>query len=165
MKVLIIGSSGSGKTFLTEKFREKGFNAFDADEIEGLHGWYNWKKEKVKFPREAGADFMDNHEFLWNREVLKSFLDQHEKVFIFGMSGNVLDVRYLFDKVYHLKVPGDILIERLDHPTRTNPMGKTEYQKKLILSWEEEINKVAQNMNAIPVDGTLPTDELIEILT
>ena len=49
MKILIMGSSGSGKTHLSKEFSKRGFNAFDADEIEGLHGWYNWKKEKVKF--------------------------------------------------------------------------------------------------------------------
>ena len=132
MRILIIGSSGSGKTFLSEEFSKRGLNAFDADEIEGFHGWYNWKKEKVKFPHDAGPKFMDNHEFLWNRKVLQNFLNQYQNVFIFGMSENILEMKDLFDKVYYLRVPDKVLLKRLDHPARKNPMGKTDYQKEQV---------------------------------
>lgn len=164
MKVLIMGSSGSGKTFLSKEFSRLNVNSVDADEIEGLHGWYNWKNEKVRFPRDADKDFLDNHEFLWDRAVLKDFLDKNPDIYFFGMSGNVFEMLDLFDKVYYLNIPADTILARLDHPSRTNPMGKTDYQKQAILEWEKQIRKLAEEHNIQAVDGTLTTKEILKIV-
>lgn len=164
MEVLIIGSSGSGKTYLSKRFKEFGVNAFDADEIDGLHGWYNWKKEKVHFPHDAGKEFLDNHNFLWSREFLEDFLSKNSKVYLFGNSGNVDQMADLFDKVYYLRVPDNIILERLDHPSRENPMGKTDYQKKEVLKWNHENRQDAERIGAQFVDGTLTAEEIYELI-
>jgi adenylate kinase family enzyme len=56
-KVLIIGPSGAGKTYLTEKLQKKGFRAFDADTLYDLIGWYNGKKKKYLFPKKLERSF------------------------------------------------------------------------------------------------------------
>lgn len=159
-----MGSSGSGKTYLAKYFAGKGLNAFDADEIDGLHGWYNWKKEKVKFPRNAGKEFMDNHNFLWNREFLENFLSQNPEIYLFGNSGNVVEMADLFDKIYYLEVPNEVILKRLDHPSRGNQMGKTDYQKQEVLRWNKENKEDAKTMKAEFIDGTLTAEEIYKLI-
>lgn len=164
MKKLILGTSGAGKTYLSKYFSNKGLNAFDADEIEDLHGWYNWKKEKVKFPYDAGKEFMDNHEFLWNRQVLENFLKNHQDIYFFGNSGNALKMVDLFDQVFYLDVPDGIRLERLNHQTRKNPMGKTQEQKKEILDWDKFNKREAVNVGAVLIDSTLTPEEILKLI-
>jgi len=164
MKVLIMGASGSGKTFLSKKFRAAGRNALDADELDELHGWYNWEKKKVPFPKDAGREFLENHEFLWNRKFLENLLARNPDIYLFGNSGNIPEVSYLFDKIYFLKVPYEILIKRLDHKTRTNPMGKTDSQKQIIIEWAKKNEKEAKALGAEFIDGTLTPEEILKLI-
>lgn len=164
MKILIIGPSGAGKTHLSKEFRKMGLNAFDADELEGLHGWYNWQKKRVRFPHDAGKEFLDNHEFLWDRKFLENFLAQNPDVYLFGNSGNASKMADLFDKIYFLKTPKEILLERLDHQSRTNPMGKTEAQKQAVIEWAEKNEKDARRLNAEFLDGTLSAEEILKLI-
>src|SRR6478752_8667664 len=103
MKVLITGPSGAGKTFLTQEFNRHGLQAYDSDQIHGLDSWYDSAGSKVTMPEGAGKEFLDTHQFLWDREFLTSYLEQNPNVFILGMSGNVFDMLDLFDKVYFLQ--------------------------------------------------------------
>lgn len=164
MKILIMGTSGSGKTFLSKKFRKAGRNAFDADELDELHGWYNWEKKRVPFPKDAGKEFMENHEFLWDRKFLESFLKKNPNIYLFGNSGNIPEISDLFDKVYFLKVPAEILIKRLDHKTRKNPMGKTDSQKQIIIEWAKENEKEAKVLGAEFIDGTLTPEKILKLI-
>lgn len=164
MRILIIGPSGAGKTHLSKEFKRMGLNAFDTDELEGLHGWYDWRKKKVSFPHDAGKAFMDNHEFLWDRKFLENFLAQNPDIYLFGNSGNASKMLDLFDKIYFLKVPKDILIQRLDHQSRTNPMGKTDFQKQVVLAWADKNEKEAKTLGIQFIDGTLSPKEILKLI-
>ena len=164
MKTLIPGPSGAGKTFLSKEFRKMGINAFDADELDGLHGWYDWQKKRVPFPKNGGKEFMDNHEFLWDRKFLENFLIENPDVYLFGNSGNMTNMIDLFDRVYYLNVPKELLIKRLDHQSRTNPMGKTDEQKQIVIQWAEENEREAKNLGIQFVDGTLSIEEILKII-
>lgn len=164
MKILILGSSGSGKTYLSNKFIELGEKAVDADEIDGLHGWYDWQKRRAKFPKDASKEFLDNHEFLWDRNLLQEYLRKNPDIYFFGMSGNVFKMLDLFDKVYYLSVPDSVILERLDYSTRANPMGKTDFQKKAVLDWEKELRKRVEKFNIPKIDGTLSAGEILHQL-
>ena len=164
MRILITGPSGAGKTHLAKEFRKMGLNSFDADELDGLHGWYDEQKKRVPFPLNAGKEFMDNHEFLWDRKFLENFLAQNPDVYLFGNSGNMSTMMNLFDKIYFLKVPTDIILKRLDHKTRTNPMGKTDEQKKEVIGWTKENEKEAKTLGFKFINGTLSPSEILELI-
>lgn len=164
MKILIMGPSGSGKTYLSKEFKKMGLNTFDADDLDGLHGWYNWEKKRVSFPRDAGEEFMNNHEFLWDRTYLEDFLSKHRDVYLFGNSGNIAEMVDLFDKIYFLKVPEETIIARLDHESRENPMGKTDFQKKEVLKWAKENEEDAKRFGAKFIDGTLTAKEIKSLI-
>lgn len=165
MKVLITGSSGAGKTFLTYEFKKLGLHTEDSDQIHGLDSWYDGQGNKVSAPDDAGKEFLDNHSFLWDREFLKNYLERNPDIYIFGMSGNAFEMRDLFDKVYFLQVPPEILEERVQHESRENPMGKTQEQRIEVLKWAKEIEDEAKCLGIEFIDGTLSPIQIAERIT
>lgn len=154
-KILIIGPSGSGKTHISAELRKSGINAVDADSIPGLSGWFDKDGKEVEYPEGADKEFLDNHEFLWNKEFLKDYLKkQDETIYIFGLSGNVFKITDLFDRVYFLKVSPQILAKNLRHESRENPMGRTDYQLENALKYAEEIEQKAKELSIEAIDAT-----------
>lgn len=154
MKILIIGPSGFGKTHISAELRKRRINAVDADLIPGLSGWFDKNGNEVQYPEDAGEEFLNNHEFLWNKKFLKEYLDRQKEIYLFGLSGNVFSVIDLFDKVYFLKVESWILGRNLRHETRENPMGRTDYQLKNVLRYAEEIEQKARELGIEIIDAT-----------
>lgn len=161
-RVLIIGPSGSGKTYASAKLREKGINAVDADLIPDLSNWYDKDDRRVEFPSDAGKEFLDNHTFLWSREVLEKFLKNRNEIYLFGLSGNVFDMFDLFDKIYFLKVAPEVLAERLQHESRENPMGKTAYQMQNALNYAKEIEETARKLGIKMIDANKTPKEIFK---
>ncbi len=152
--ILIIGPSGSRKTYISASLRKHGINALDADLIEGLSGWFGAGGKQVTCPESADKKFLDNHEFLWNRNFLSQFLqEQQNDFYLFGMSGNVFDMADLFDEVYFLKTSPEILAERLRHESRENPMSKTDFQLENALNWAKEIEETANKLGIQMIDA------------
>lgn len=89
-----------------------GICSFDADQLEGLAGWYNG--EGVKAPGAAIPEDFDTvpYAFLWSKRFLKRFLSGFEEVFVFGGAGNIFDMTDLFDKTYFLRVDDAVLNAR-----------------------------------------------------
>jgi adenylate kinase family enzyme len=82
--ILITGPSGSGKTYISATLRKRGINALDADLIEGLSGWFGVGGTQVKYPEHADKNFLDNHEFLWNRSFYQNSLRNNGIICIFS---------------------------------------------------------------------------------
>lgn len=161
-KVLVIGPSGAGKTYLTDELGRFGLNTVDADTLEKLHSWYDGKGNKVEFPEDAGKEFLDNHSFLWDREFLVGYLKENPNVYLFGASGNVFDMLGLFDKVYYLNTTAKVIDERLQYESRENPMGKTDYQRRNAIKYAKELRAKANKLGLEFVDGTLTPKEIYE---
>ncbi|KKT86396.1 MAG: hypothetical protein UW86_C0032G0008 [Microgenomates group bacterium GW2011_GWA1_Microgenomates_45_10] len=160
-RVLIIGPSGSGKTYISAELRKQEINAVDADLIPRLSGWFNKDGKKVKYPEKADKEFLDNHEFLWNKEFLKDYLESQDDVYFFGLSGNVFNVISLFDRVYFLKVNPEILARNLRHESRENTMGRTDYQLENALKYAEEIEQKAKELGVKIIEVMDKTPEQI----
>lgn len=163
-RILIIGPSGAGKTYVSEVLKKQGINAVDADTIVGLSGWYDSQGKEVDFPRNAGSEFLNTHQFLWDREVLADFLKDKEEVYLFGLAGNVFDMLNLFDKVYFLKVKPELIEDRLMHETRINPMGNTKYQREAVLAYAREIEKKASELGIKMIDADQTPEAIFDSL-
>ncbi len=164
MKVLIFGSSGSGKTYISLKLKKLGINAVDADLIKGLSSWYDGAGNKVAYKKDADEEFMNNHSFLWDRKFLEDYLSKNPDVYIFGASGNIFEMLELFDKVYFLKVDPDLQKERLLHETRENPMGNTEYQRENAVRWGQQLEQKANALGIELIDATLKPEEILSLI-
>ncbi len=161
-KVLIIGPSGAGKTYVSAALRTQGINAVDSDLIEGLSDWYDGHGHKVKIPSGADKKFLDNHQFLWDRKALKEFLKGKQEIYLFGMSGNAFEMLKLFDAVYFLKAESDLLKKRLRHESRDNPMGKTDYQLQNALEYAQEISEIAHQLHIKMIDADQTPEEIFK---
>lgn len=159
MKVLIFGPSGAGKTYLSKELRKLGLNSVDTDLIGPLSTWFYGDK-KVEYQENADKDWLDNHSFLWNKEFLKQYLIENSDVYLFGASGNVLDMLDLFDKVYYLDVPDEVQDVRLQHESRENPMGNTQFQRKNAIKWGHELRNKAKDMGIEFIDATDSPEEI-----
>lgn len=164
MKILIFGPSGSGKTYVSAKLREMGVNAADADLIEGLSSWYNGQRNKVKYPEDADQEFLDNHEFLWDKDFLRDYLDKNPDIYLFGLSGNIFNMLDLFDKVYFLKVDHELLKDRLLHESRENPMGKTEYQRQAVINYAKMLEEKSKDLEIEFIDATLAPEKIYDLI-
>jgi thymidylate kinase len=102
---------------------------------------------------------------LWDKEVLKNYLKTEDTIFILGLSGNVFKMVELFDKVYYLDVSDDILLTRLTHKSRENPMGKTKEQQNIIFSYKKYVEEKAKEYGAIFIDANQSAEEIIKRLT
>lgn len=162
-KVLIIGPSGSGKTHISAELRKRGINAVDADLIAGLSDWLDGNGNKVDYPKVANKEFLDNHEFLWDKEFLKEFLSKQKEIYLFGLAGNIFSVIDLFDRVYFLRVKPEILAKNLRHASRENPMGQTDYQLENALQYAKEIEDKANELGIKFIDTTNKSPEQIFI--
>lgn len=160
-KILIIGPSGSGKTYVSAYLRKQEINAPDADLIEGLANWFDGVGNIVKYPVDAGPEFFDNHQFRWDREFLKNYLEKTTSdTYLFGLAGNIFEMTDLFDKTYFLKAPPELLAERLRHESRENPMGQTDYQVQNALEYAKEKEEQAVAMRIPMIDATQTPEEI-----
>jgi dephospho-CoA kinase len=159
MKVLIVGPSGAGKTYLSNELKKLGLNSVDADIIGPLSSWF-YGDEKVKYQENADKEWLDNHSFLWDKDYLKHYLNENPDIHLLGASGNVFEMLDLFDKVYYLNVPDEVQDERLQHETRENPMGNTEYQRKNAIEWGHELRDKAKDLGIEFIDATSSPEEI-----
>lgn len=165
MKVLAFGPSGVGKSYLSKELKKHDLNTVDADMIGELNAWYDGNGNKVEYPEDAGAEFFDNHSFLWDKSYLESYLNQNSNIYVFGCSGNIFDMLDLFDKVFYLDVPGEIMNDRLQHETRENPMGQTEYQRQNAIAWGNELRQKAKDLGITFIDATQTPETIYKEIT
>jgi hypothetical protein len=164
MRILVFGPSGSGKTYVSTVLQSAGYAAVDADSVEGLSAWYDSSGNKVAYPNDADEDFLNNHNFLWNKEFLANYLKDINDIYLFGMSGNVYDMLDLFDKSFYLKVDADLQKDRLQHESRLNPMGNTEYHRDNAVVWGLEMEEKAKNLNIPLIDARLDPFKIFAII-
>lgn len=162
MKILIFGPSGAGKTYVSHALANKGINAFDADEIDGLSAWYNKNGHKVPAPSTAREALTNQYSFVWDRRFLKEFLNKFTTVYIFGGSGNTFSVLDLFDRVFFLHVDPLLQQERLKHSSRPNPLMDKDEDGTVI--WGEWLAKEAEKHGITFINAALSPDEIFSLL-
>jgi len=163
MKVLVFGPSGAGKTYVSHALHQLGYNAFDADEVEGLSAWYDPSGRKVAPPKTAEEAFQNHYSFLWSRKFLKGFLQQYEDVFLFGGSGNTANLFDLFDKVFFLKVDPALQKERLLHASRKNPQMDIRLDEVVV--WGAWLEEMAAKRNIPFIDASLTPVQILDAIT
>jgi len=159
--IFIVGISGSGKTYIVQRLKNKYPFIYDSDEIQNLSNWFGEGGKSVKFPKNADKKWLNEHEFLWNRKVLQKFIKKNEPVIIFGLSGNCFDMVDLFDEVYYLDINPLEIKKRLKNQNRLNPMGKTKEQADLVIKYMKSIRRKARELKIPFIDANQSPEQII----
>lgn len=157
--LLITGPAGSGKTHLYEYLKSHGVPAADTDEILGLGRWVDEVGIEVQYPSNADKTWLTAHRYVWNPEVLRAYIRLHAPIALLGLShDDAAQFRDFFDRIVYLKVPADVLQERLAY--RNNIHGKTEEQRKSVLSYLTDFDSKAERSGYLIVDASKPPAEI-----
>ena len=160
-KILITGMPYSGKSYVSVFLKKKGENVVDADSIKGLGQWFDKDGNKVDFPHDANKKWLDAHDFLWDKNFLRSWLDEQKStIYLLGLAANVLDVTKLFDSAYYIDMGSEVLKKRFSNNERTNPMGQTEEQQQAILRDLGDFAQKAKEKGLIFVQADQSPEEI-----
>jgi shikimate kinase len=165
-RILVVGMAGTGKTFISKFLSNLGLKAFDADEVDGLSGWFDKTGNKV-LPKDLSISELKGLEWNWNQEILEDLLkrSQPEGVLLFGVSSNWYKFLNLFDKVFFLDLDGAEIRKRLQSGDRKNDYAKKEPEIQNILEHLEGFRRFALGHGAIPLDAKKTPQEIyIEIV-
>jgi hypothetical protein len=132
MKVLVTGTSGSGKSTIGKELKKRGFDVIEADQdvFNDLSIAY-WKNkvtgEGVNMPWPPPKNWHNENDWVWRVDVLKQRLDSSDNSIVFacGDSRNKQEAYSLFDKIFVLNVSDDMLHERIQSRA-DNYFGKTD---------------------------------------
>ncbi|QQG44612.1 MAG: AAA family ATPase [Candidatus Roizmanbacteria bacterium] len=159
-KVIVIGPPGSGKTYLSEKLKEKGYPAYDSDKVEGLFYWSTKDGKQIIKPDNSNIDWYKNHKFMWHRNFLEDFLADKKDLFLFGFSENVYEMIDLFDKAFYLYLPEEKVNERLVNPARNNDFGKKSDERDEVAKWLPSVHEEAKQHGLTFIDSTLTVEQI-----
>jgi len=123
-RILITGLSGSGKSFFAEKLSALGYPAYDADKIYKLSGWFDANGQRHEPPKLLTESFLLGRRFLWSEPVLKTFLEAHRRVLLFGIAHNSKQLSDYFDQIGVLVVESEQVVRNLGQPSSDNAFGK-----------------------------------------
>ena len=164
-QVLIIGPGGAGKTFVANKLRTLGVNAYDADAVPGLIRFVNDHGQVVPFPLDADQAWFSKHHFVWDVQVLEQLLASNDTLYLFGTSENAWNLRHLFDRTYYLKPDRELVRRRLVSSDRHTPMGRTEEQRELMLKNLKKHDRQAQALGLPTIDASHSPEEVFRMIT
>ena len=135
-RVLLTGMSGAGKSTVLAAVADRGYPTVDTD----YDGW--------ELP---GA--------LWDVPRMSALLSEHDTIAVSGTAQNQGRFYDRFEHVIYLRVPLEVLLDRVR--TRTNnPYGKTVDEQNDIIRYVAEVEPLIRRSATLELDGQLPIPAL-----
>jgi dephospho-CoA kinase len=150
LKILITGMSGTGKSTVLERLKERGHITVDTDSDE----WSRWET----LP-DGSADWV------WREDAIGSLLANHRHgvLFVAGCKTNQGKFYPLFDHIVLLSAPADIILARVAG-RKNNPYGKSPEERDQILRYLAEVEPLLRATATDEIDASLPLDEVVRQL-
>lgn len=162
MKYLITGVAGSGKSAVAKELRQRGYAAYDTEV--GFSYYVNKNTgHRVSRPANPTHEWYENHERVFDEKVLKNLLAKHadETLFICSITANQRRFYPVFKKIFLLTIDKNTLIERISSRT-DNSFGKHPVDFDRLLTRHDQFDEEMKNIGAIPVDGHLPLEKVVD---
>lgn len=162
--VLVTGVSGTGKSAVAEVLLEQKHQVIDVDSVPGLCFWVSRKTGKINPVgnlTDIKNDFINNHQYTIDKEMLKTMLSQMEGlVFVFGSVGDNSELTSLSNKVLLLQCESESLAHRLK--TRSsNSFGKDPLVRQRMLEWKVLFDRMMIEAGAEVIDAEQPLEEVV----
>ena len=158
MKVFITGSSGVGKTTVTDELSRRGYNALDTHNVPGMARLEIRETGRpTKWPK---AGLIDWKKYSWSLQpaVLDKVLSLHETLFLSGVCGNQNEFYHKFDKRIVLTINPEEYLRRMRSRTRR---GINDDEVNILSRLQKYSEKEQQFLN----NGFIPVDKsgLVEL--
>jgi shikimate kinase len=137
-RVLLTGMSGAGKSTLLAAVARRGYTTIDTD----YDGW--------ELP---GA--------LWDEPRMSALLAEHTTIAVSGTAQNQGRFYDRFEHVIYLRVPLEMLLERVRVRTN-NPYGKTAEHQADITRYVAEVEPLIRRTATLELDGLLTISVLAD---
>lgn len=158
-KVFIIGSGGVGKSTVIKHLQERGFTAYDTDDIPGVHRVEDAAGTPTNFPE----GYIDWNKYRWNwqRPAVEKLLASDQTVFLGAHPSNWQDFVNDFDTVIALTVDSAAHEHRL-RTRKTHTFGQGEENiREQIWAQQKELQEFV-DVGAIVVKNDRPIDQVVD---
>ncbi len=164
----ITGISGSGKSTVLAELRQRGYEAYDVDEVGPAAAKWHHNTTSFVHPKSSvqAADrtpeFLANHSWKVPRSEVIALRDaaKSKAVFLGGSIANEAELLDLFSHVFALSIDGETLQQRI--ATRTNnDWGKQPHELALTLEVNKKLHERYQLHSYLVIDATKPFDVVV----
>ncbi len=166
---LITGPSGSGKTAAAEYLASQGNISIDADSTPGLCYFVNKNNKPVPYPPHADAGWWSSHNYIFEIDRLAKLIATHDSgapVYVSGNVGNIAKASNLFNAIFYLDVPPELMLSRTKNLSNGENFGQRIDDKGQLVAWAEPFKQEMLALGAITIDGTKPIEQVVaNILT
>ncbi len=163
MKVLITGTSGTGKSTVASLLRARGLKAIETDYDDYIAYWEHVTTgEREYMPEPFPADWFAMHHWKWDIDTLCNVLARSsETTFVCGDSRNKAEAFSLFDKLFVLKLDDAALIDRLISRSN-NPYGKNPEERQWAIAENDSTVTQLVEAGATVIDASQPAEQVVD---
>lgn len=162
--ILIAGISGSGKSEVSRRLKNSGYETCDMDSMEGLCLMVD-KKTGLPTPYDNDNDLekIEKMYWLYKKDKLEELIisQKSELVFYCGAPNNLEEIVSLFNKVILLVANPDIIRQRLVD-RKDNGFGKSIEVQNYILERKEKIEQSLVAQGALVVDANQDIEVVVQ---
>lgn len=161
-RILVTGMGGSGKSEICTMLNDRGFVAFDGDEVEGLARWEDDSGNPIHVDHTQFSDHI-KAKWNWDEKIIDQLIDNNPSMFLCGSSSNVFKFFPLFSKILVLQLNPDKHRQNLQN--RSSSYGKDPRTISWLLEEQPKFINHAIQLGAITVDANgTPEDTTDRIL-
>jgi dephospho-CoA kinase len=158
---LITGRGGTGKTSICRLLFERGFTAFDGDDIPGFARAEDMHGKPIEVDWSGFIDY-SKVAFNWQQHNLRNFLAAHPHVFLCGSASNQLTFHKFFDQVFVLT------LDRATHQRRLldreSEYGKNPATMTYLLDEQPHFARQAIALGATTIDASGSPDQTVDLI-
>ena len=145
-RILVTGTSGSGKSAALAELRQLGFRTVDTDD----DGWTEWRDD------EGGGGYY------WREDRIDELLaaEGEAPLFVSGTATNQGRFYPSFDAVVLLSAPAAVLLKRIEERT-SNPYGKSAEERALVLTHVAEVEPLLRAICTHELDASRPLADVV----
>jgi predicted ATPase len=156
-KYFITGRPGSGKTTVIRELQDRGFSAYNTDDLEDVTKLEDKASGEI-VPWPEGPVDWDRYTWNWQDEALRKLLSQEGDIFVGAIVGNQQNYYPLFDKIFALTLSGRTVADRLD--THEHPRTQAEKDKAIVAHEKKQVRWTEQGL--ILVSSERPVSEIVD---
>jgi hypothetical protein len=164
-RILMIGPSRAGKSFLSAAFRQRGLPVVDVDAETDLIRWRSDATgQPVSMPQRASHQWFAAHHFLMDKPSLAEYLSSHPDILMFAHCWNIMDCLDFFDEVYLMYVPPEELERRMKLKRSDHTSHNTKAQQEFMNARHQERQAQARALGIPFIDVAQDAEAILSRL-